>query len=143
MTEKESKKIWLFTNNQTVLTLATTVNDHPYCCNCFYIFDEDTKVLVFKSSDDTKHVKDLKLQPNVAGTISPDLTELGTIKGIQFSGKIISLPEDETKRLSGKYYKKYPYARVMSGNFWIVQLDFVKMTDNKLGIGKKLIWNNN
>ncbi len=29
---------------------------------------------------------------------------------------------------------------LMETNLWIVELTYIKMTDNRLGFGKKLIW---
>ncbi len=133
-------RIWEFITAQTVLNLATSVDDSPYCCSCFYVLDESQKMLVFKSGEGTRHEKDIERQPEVAGTILPDLSSLGTIKGIQFMGNIVDPTENERDAMIGSYYRKYPYARAMKGNFRFIGLTFVKMTDNTLGIGKKIIW---
>ncbi len=36
--------------------------------------------------------------------------------------------------------KRYPFAILMKTQLWVVDLDFIKLTDNRLGFGKKLIW---
>ncbi len=124
------------------MTLATSVSDSPYCCNCFYVLDSQNKILVFKSNTKTKHAADMELQKKVAGSILPNLTAVGEMKGIQFIGKVVTIDNELTsKRLCSLYYSKYPFAKVVSGRFWFIQLGHVKMTDNKLGIGKKTIWN--
>ena len=48
----ESKIIDYLKKNK-VLTLATSVNDIPYCANCFYAFDEIDKTLIFLSDNNT------------------------------------------------------------------------------------------
>jgi uncharacterized protein len=35
---------------------------------------------------------------------------------------------------------RFPVAALMDTRLWIVRLTFIKMTDNRLGFGKKLIW---
>jgi uncharacterized protein YhbP (UPF0306 family) len=39
------------------------------------------------------------------------------------------------------YIKRFPYAAVAPLNIWVIEPDFMKLTDNTLGFGKKLIWN--
>ena len=36
--------------------------------------------------------------------------------------------------------KKFPYAVLMKTTLWILEIEYIKMTDNRLGFGKKLIW---
>ena len=36
--------------------------------------------------------------------------------------------------------KKFPIAMLMETTLWVVSLTYLKMTDNKLGFGKKMIW---
>jgi uncharacterized protein YhbP (UPF0306 family) len=42
---------------------------------------------------------------------------------------------------SSHYHKKYPFALAMPGEIWTVQINSIKMTDSKLGFGKKITWN--
>ncbi|MDG1475538.1 MAG: hypothetical protein P8Q14_00190 [Vicingaceae bacterium] len=41
------KKIVNYLTDNKVLTIATSVNNKPYCANCFYVFDEADKTLIF------------------------------------------------------------------------------------------------
>jgi uncharacterized protein YhbP (UPF0306 family) len=34
----------------------------------------------------------------------------------------------------------FPYAKDFPLKFWSLKLNFIKMTDNSLGFGKKIIW---
>ena len=36
----------------------------------------------------------------------------------------------------------FPYAALAELTLWAIAPDFMKFTDNTLGFGKKLIWNN-
>jgi uncharacterized protein YhbP (UPF0306 family) len=51
------------------------------------------------------------------------------------------LEGDELKKARSAYLKRFPIARLMPDlNLWILSPDFIKMTDNRFGFGKKLIW---
>lgn len=129
-----------FINSQTNLTFCTCIGEIPYCANCFYAWNEKLNALIFKSGDDTRHIQEALKNKNIAGTILPDKLETGKIKGIQFSG-MFSEPAGEALTICKEtYYKKYPFARVFAGEIWMIQLDKIKMTDNTLGFGKKLLW---
>ena len=45
--------------------------------------------------------------------------------------------DDQAKH---QYIKRFPYAVVAPLTLWMVKPDMMKLTDNKLGFGKKLIW---
>ena len=46
---------------------------------------------------------------------------------------------DETARRA--YLKRFPYAALAELTLWAIRPDYMKLTDNTLGFGKKLIWN--
>ena len=134
------KKIIEFIKKHHVLTLATSVNNIPYCANCFYVYLKDENMFVFTSDNDTKHVQDVLLNNYVGGSVVLETSIVGKIQGIQFNGKMY-LPEGALKKKAKKIYmKRYPFAVLMKTQLWIVDLDFIKLTDNRLGFGKKLIW---
>jgi uncharacterized protein YhbP (UPF0306 family) len=65
---------------------------------------------------------------------------IGKIRGIQFQG-LVSEPEGEDLPLAkSAYLKRFPVAMLMDTHLWMVELTHIKMTDNKLGFGKKIIW---
>ncbi len=62
MGEKEvisnlDSKVQKFLLDQTNLTLAVSQEGKPYCANCFYAFDLETNMLIFKSKISTTHIK--------------------------------------------------------------------------------------
>ena len=129
-----------FIKSQTALTIATCIDNVPFCATCFYAFSEKYNSLVFKSSRDTQHIKEALQNKFVAGTITPDKSEIGKIKGIQFSGVFIEPTGDQLDEAKKGYYKKYPFAIAFKGELWLINLTFIKYTDNTLGFGKKLKW---
>ena len=134
------KRIVEFIHEHHVLTIATSNDNEPYCANCFYVYLEDENALVFTSDKTTKHIKDIYLQNLVAGSVVLETNIIGKIRGIQFQG-IIRQPEGELfKKVKKVYLKRFPVAMLMKTTLWIVELTFIKFTDNRLSFGKKLIW---
>jgi len=130
-----------FFRKHHVLTIATTVNNQPWCASCFYVYLEERNSLVFTSDSATRHGKEFLLNPLVAGSVALETRIVGRIRGIQFQG-MISEPKDELlERARTAYLKRFPVAMLMDTHLWIVDLTYIKMTDNRLGFGKKLIWN--
>lgn len=134
------KRIVDFINEHHVLTLATSFDEEPYCANCFYIYMEDENSLVFTSDYNTKHIRQASHNIYVAGSIVLETSVIGKIQGIQFQG-IISEPRDELLVEARKaFLKRFPIAMLMKTTLWVVDLTFLKFTDNRLGFGKKLKW---
>ena len=129
-----------FFKKHHVLTIATTVEDEPWCANCFYVYMEEENVLVFTTDHDTRHGKEFVKNPKVGGSVVLETMAIGKIRGIQFQG-LVSEPEGELlSKAKWAYLKKFPPAVLMDTHLWIVNLTLIKMTDNRLGFGKKLIW---
>lgn len=134
------KRVIRFFRKHHVLTIATTVNNEPWCANCFYVYLEEENALVFTTGNDTRHGKEFAENPNVAGSVVLETMVIGKIRGIQFQG-IVSEPEGEMiSKAKWAYLKRFPPAALMDTHLWVVKLTFIKMTDNRLGFGKKLIW---
>lgn len=135
----ERRIIDFITNNQ-VLTIATVVDSNPYCANCFYVFDESSNTLIFLSDKKTRHVQEATANHRIAGTIWDGETTVSDLRGIQFTGKFIVPDKQLTNDFYAIYYSKFPFAEKIPSPVWGIQLDWLKMTDNTLGFGKKLIW---
>ena len=129
-----------FINGHHLLSLATTKDNIPYCANCFYVYDKKKNWLIFSSDKKTKHAQDFIANPNVAGTIALETKEISKIQGVQLLGKIKELKGEELVNANKHYLKAFPYAAKMNPYLWVMQLTFIKMTHNKLGFGKKMVW---
>ncbi len=88
-------------------------------------------------------MKLIKVNPVIAGTILPDKLPLVGVKGIQFEGLVLSFADRLSERGSEAYHKKYPFARAISGEVWVIQLLNIKMTDSSIGFAKKIAWSIN
>lgn len=136
-------KIVDFLKNNRVATICfIDEKNTPYCFSCFFVFKEETAILVFKSSQGTSHEKNTKAATKISGTILPEQLDFLKIKGVQFSGKTLNENEIDST-LSSSYYKKYPFGRLMGGYIWAVKLEFIKFTDNTLTFGHKTLWSAN
>jgi len=135
------ERIVRFFRKHHVLTIATSFNNEPWCANCFYVYLEDENALVFTTDPETRHGKEFLKNRLIAGSVVLETPVIGRIRGIQFQG-IVSEPEGETAEKSNRsYIKRFPVAMLMDTHLWIVELTYIKMTDNRLGFGKKLVWN--
>jgi len=134
------KRIIKFFRKHHVLTVATSSEQEPWCANCFYVYLEEENAIVFTTDTDTRHGKEFLKNPLVAGSVVLETMRLGKIQGIQFQG-VVSEPEGEMlSKAKWAYLKKFPPAVLMDTHLWMVKLTLIKMTDNRLGFGKKLIW---
>ena len=136
------KKISDFLKKHHVLTLATTKNNTPWVAHCFYAFLEKEMCLVFTTDSDTEHGKQMLENPNVSVGIVWETKVIGQIRGMQCTGNIKKPNSSEITSSAAKiaYLKRFPYAALMKTQLWIIQIEEIKYTDNRLGFGKKLKW---
>lgn len=131
------EKIETFLHEHHVMTLATSDGEALSACSLFYIYDAQTQSFVVASSDETTHIANIRKNPHVAGNIYLETKSVGKIQGVQFRA-FFSLLEDE--RLKRSYFMAFPYALALSPKLWKIEVSEFKMTDNRLGFGKKLFW---
>jgi uncharacterized protein YhbP (UPF0306 family) len=134
---KNLEKIISFIDKHHVLSLASFIDKEIYSCNLFYSFCEDNNSFIVASSQDTQHIQNIKQNSNIAGTIVLETKNISLVQGVQFRGNFLELQD---KSLKSKYFKAFPYALAMNPKLWQIKVNYFKMTDNKLGFGKKLIW---
>lgn len=132
------KKITSFIARHHVLTLATaTADGMPYCAACFYAYDKERNVIIFTTDDTTTHGQQMIANANVACAINLETRVVGKVQGLQVCG-VVRRGDEQDK---STYIKRFPYAAVAPLNIWAIEPSFMKLTDNTLGFGKKLIWN--
>jgi uncharacterized protein YhbP (UPF0306 family) len=131
------KKITDFISRHHVLTLATSTKEGvPYCAACFYAYDKSRNLIIFTSDDATLHAQQMAANNSVAVAINLETRVVGKVQGIQICG--VARRGDETDK--SVYIKRFPYTAVADLTLWRLEADFMKLTDNTLGFGKKLIW---
>ena len=131
------KRIEGFIAEHHVLTLATaTPCGEPYCCNAFYAYSKDDKAFIFTTDSSTHHGQMMQVNNRVAASVVLETRIVGKVQGLQITGIVKPAIEGD----KSTYIKRFPYAAVADLNLWRLEADFLKLTDNTLGFGKKLIW---
>lgn len=133
-------RIIKFIKKHHIFTLATSAANVPYTSTCFYVYLEKENLFIFTSDRETRHVAEMALQPRISGAIALETNIIGRIQGIQFTGVSTELQGDEYDTAHKAYLRRFPYAGFKHILLWSIQPDFIKMTHNKLGFGKKIIW---
>lgn len=126
-----------FVRKHHVLTLATQSGEGLWCANCFYAFDPEQGELLFTSSPDTRHGREMAENPQVAASIVLETRIVGRVQGLQITGTVHPANAEGRKI----YLKRFPYAAVADLHLWALEIKTLKLTDNTLGFGKKLLWN--
>jgi uncharacterized protein YhbP (UPF0306 family) len=139
--EVPDKKICKFIDKHHVLTLATTSGQKPWCCNCFYAYNSETQHFVFTSEEQTRHIDEVLKNPYVAGSIVLETKIVGKIQGLQFEGKVFKITGEQENSLKSIYIRRFPFVILKDTPFWGIEILYMKYTDNRLGFGKKIIWN--
>ncbi|MEA1891593.1 MAG: pyridoxamine 5'-phosphate oxidase family protein [Campylobacterota bacterium] len=135
--DKNLKRIDSFLEKHHVMSLATSDEESLHVCNLFYVFDIQNHSFIVASGDETTHVRHILKNPDVAGSVVLETKTVGKIQGVQFNAAATSLKSSALKKL---YFKTFPYALAMNPKLWQIKVNYFKLTDNRLGFGKKIIW---
>jgi len=123
-----------------LLSIATVKENIPWCASCFYAWDEESNTLVITTDPVTRHGSEFRSNPSVSGTIALETKRIGRIRGIQFSG-IISEPVGQAlEKARSRYLRRFPFAAMTEIHLWTITLTHIKLTDNRMGFGKKILW---
>jgi uncharacterized protein YhbP (UPF0306 family) len=94
----------------------------------------------------------------VAAGIALETRIVGRVQGLQIEGVVHKIPSVATAAATAEpqlsiinyqlsiekarraYLKRFPYAAVADLSLWTLEPTLMKLTDNTLGFGKKLIW---
>lgn len=134
------ERVVKFLRRHHVLTIATTIDNEPWCASCFYVYLKEENTLVFTSDLKTRHGQEFLKNQKVAGTVALETKIIGRIRGIQFQGIVSENSGEMAEKSKSAYLKRFPVAMLMETHLWAVRLTYIKFTDNRLGFGKKLIW---
>ena len=128
-----------FVAHNKIASVCCCEDNKPHCFNCFYSVLEDEGCIVYKSSEDTVHMRILTGHNKVAGTIIDSDISLARIVGMQFEG-IRSEDEHLLARAAKSYYLRYPLAIAMPGKLWVLEMHGIKYTSTINGIKRKMEW---
>lgn len=132
-------KIVTFIKKHHVLTLATAVDGQPWCSNMFYAYYPERNLFIFTSDGHTRHVREAAQNPLVGASIVLESKVIGRLQGIQIEGTLRAVTDNEPE-LRNAYLKRFPYAAVAELHLYVLEPSLMKLTDNTLGFGKKIIW---
>lgn len=143
--EALDSRIVKFIAKHHVLTLSTAIDGVSYCSNIFYAYDAQSGMFVFASSEGTRHVSEMQANSTVSASVVVESKVVGILQGLQICGQARhefcdTISEPMRSRMRSAYLKRFPYAAVAELSLWYLEPTFLKFTDNKLGFGKKLIW---
>jgi uncharacterized protein len=140
--ETIDKRIIRMLKKHHIFTLATSYNDRPWCCTCFYTYHQESNRIIFTSEKNTRHISEGLSQPHVSGTIALETRIIGKIQGIQFSGTLKELNDEDYAYALKQYLKRFPYSAPFINDtaLWAIEPSYLKMTDNRLVFGTKIIW---
>lgn len=130
-------KIEAFISKHHLLCLATSGETAPQVCNLYYAYDVQRHAFIVASETKTQHIQNVLADNKVACSVALETDEVGKIQGIQCQATMHQCNTDNAQNI---YFKAFPFARVMQPTLWEIQLHEVKLTDNRLGFGKKLTW---
>jgi len=130
------EKIEAFLARHHLLSLATVSDNRPQSASLFYAYDAKNAAFIVASDLKTEHIRNVLSNNSVSGTVALETDEVGRIQGIQFRGVMRKITQKE----GGLYFQRFPYARVMDPQLWCISMAEIKLTDNRLGFGKKLYW---
>ena len=130
------RKIVRFLKRHHVMTLAV---DGPWCAAVFYAFDAVREVFVYASEHTTLHAQRALQNPVVSGSIVLQTRVVGRLQGVQLRGETRPVGQTWARET---YLKRFPFAAAAHLDLWVLEPTHIKFTDNTLGFGKKLIWEN-
>lgn len=124
-----------------VLVLATVRDGRPWTASCYYAFDPGTGRFVIASDPSTRHLQEALGNPAVAWAIHLETRTVGKIRGLQATGRFRALEGAGLDAARALYLGTFPIARMMPKlDLWALEPDHLKLTDNRLGFGTKLLW---
>lgn len=134
-------RIVKFIQEHHVMALATSgKNNLPWCASCFYVYIPEHNWFVFTSDDNTRHGEEMLLNNEVAACIALETNITGKIRGVQIAGAVKKTDKSTKNIARSGFLKRFPVAIMKKTNLWILEPGMIKMTDNRLGFGVKLIW---
>ena len=122
------------------MTVATYGSGTPWCANIFYAYIAAANVFVFTSDSHTRHAREALADVRVAASIVLETRIVGKVQGLQMTGAMRPVGKTDGNSFRNAYLKRFPYAAAAPLELWILEPDYMKLTDNTLGFGKKLYW---
>ncbi|BBV07037.1 TPA: YhbP family protein [Providencia stuartii] len=141
--EHALQHIQRYFSRQHVFSLFTCHGNDIWPASCYYAFDAKSMSLFFMTDPASRHGQLMTENPHVAGTVSAQTKVVSQIQGLQFIGQVIALDGSLLQQAHQFYCRRFPVALTAKLPVWRLELQEVKMVNNKLGFGSKLYWSRN
>jgi uncharacterized protein YhbP (UPF0306 family) len=82
----------------------------------------------------------MSANPHVAAAIALETRVVGRVQGLQIEGEVALADGEVLEAARRAYMRRFPYAAVMEQPLWILEPHHMKLTDNTLGFGKKILY---
>lgn len=138
--EQSLQHIQRYLSRRHVFSLFTYHDNNIWPASCYYAFDARVMSLFFMTDSESRHGQLMEINPRVAGTVSAQTKVVSQIQGVQFTGKVITLDDNLQKQAREFYCRRFPVALTAKLPVWRLDLQEVKMVNNKLGFGTKHYW---
>ena len=89
------------------------------------------------SGENTRHSQMFLNNPFVSGTISDQTIKISEIVGLQFSGQVFLLNDEDEITARKLYELHFPIATQFRESIWKICFTELKLTDNTAGFGTK------
>ncbi|SBW11368.1 hypothetical protein KL86APRO_20168 [uncultured Alphaproteobacteria bacterium] len=83
----DAERIVAYLRGNRVLTVCSARGSAPWAASCFYVLDETRMALLILSGLDTRHGRELRDAPRVAGTVASQQANVAKIRGVQVRGR--------------------------------------------------------
>lgn len=106
----------------------------------FYAWEKVRGVFIFTSEMHTLHSAQALANPAAAASILLETRTVGRLQGLQLRGRAAPVEEGMLGEARRAYIRRFPYAAAADLSLWEFAPEWMKLTDNTLGFGKKIIW---
>lgn len=128
------ERILEFIKNEQVLSWAMIDEKGVYTASAFYAFDEKNLAFIIASHEDTKHIKLASKNSSIAVNIAKE-SKIAFLKGVQAKAEFKIANKEQTEI----YFSKFSFAKLdKSAKIYALELFWLKLTNNALGLSKKL-----
>ncbi len=140
MTDELRRRVADYLAQHTTLTLATVGPDGlPQAAPLFYASDAHLN-LIFLSSPDSRHSRNLAHNPAAAAAIYDEVWEWRAIRGVQLEGRVERLEGEARAEALALYRAKYPFIaelgqQVEESMLYRLRPRWLRIIDNSLYFG--------
>lgn len=125
-----------------VFALATSAAAGSWSTPLFFAADEAATTLYFITSPSSRHAREGRRRPRCSGSLWAPPGRPDQLRGAQFEGRLVALKGGAEAKARACFLARHPAAaeRIAAATgerFFALELDAIKVTDNRLGFGWK------